>query len=124
MKFCEYTGMALPTHIQLLVACASICATLILARCIYRVLFRCKRHSHYHCYRRWQLDDTYMAMALLPVISRTILMSWAFSLNPQMVHNSVSSKEAAEAGTTIEKIDSNRELAFKLMFAVYFSYAL
>ncbi|KAH7140916.1 hypothetical protein EDB81DRAFT_67651 [Dactylonectria macrodidyma] len=114
--------MALPPHVSLLISCASVCSILILTRCAYRVLCRCKRHPQ--CHRQWQVDDTYMAFALLPLITRSVLMAWSFSLNPDMTHSPATSQEASNARKTTEELDFDRELALKLLIPVRITYAL
>ncbi|KAH7147045.1 hypothetical protein B0J13DRAFT_553120 [Dactylonectria estremocensis] len=114
--------MALPSHVSLIIASAAICVVLILTRCAYRVL--CPRKQHPTCHRRWQVDDTYMAFALLPLIARTIVMAWSFMLNPEQSHDPATLQEAADRGKAVEELNQDRELALKLVIPMRITYAL
>ncbi|KAH7146600.1 hypothetical protein B0J13DRAFT_552338 [Dactylonectria estremocensis] len=114
--------MAPPSHISLIIASAATCVVLILTRIAYRVL--CPRKPHPASYQRWQVDDTYMAFALLPLITRTIAMAWSFTLNPEQSHDPATLQEAADRGKTVEQLNHDRELALKLVIPVRITYAL
>ncbi|KAH7146935.1 hypothetical protein B0J13DRAFT_584370 [Dactylonectria estremocensis] len=114
--------MAPLSHMSLIIASAAICVVLILTRCAYRVLCPCKQHPT--CHRRWQVDDTYMAFALLPLIARTIVMAWSFALNPEQSHDPATLQEAADRRKTVEELNQDRELALKLVIPVRITYAL
>jgi hypothetical protein len=49
------------------------CFTLIVCRCGYRLFSKCR--THITCHRKWHLDDTLMALALIPLITRSICIS-------------------------------------------------
>ncbi|KAM5353718.1 hypothetical protein ACJ41O_000368 [Fusarium nematophilum] len=114
--------MAVPSHVNLIIASAAICVVLILTRCAYRVLCPCKQHPI--CHRRWQVDDTYIALALLPLIARTIVMAWSFVLNPEQSHDPATPQEAEDRGKSVEELNQDRELALKLVIPVRITYAL
>ncbi|KAH6955638.1 hypothetical protein BKA56DRAFT_706486 [Ilyonectria sp. MPI-CAGE-AT-0026] len=114
--------MALPSHINLVIATAAICGVLILTRCAYRFLCPCKQHPR--CHRRWRVDDTYMTFALLPLVARTLLMTYSFVLNPTTSHHPATAQDAAELGKTVGQINQDWELALKLLVPVRIFYAL
>lgn len=65
-----------------------------------------------------------MTLALLPIIARTILMSWSFYLNPNTTHDPATADGVIKARHTAEEIDHHRELALKLLLPGRISYAL
>lgn len=104
------------------IASAIICGALIISRCVYRLLFRCKVHPT--CHRRWRVDDAYMALALLPLIGRTATIVMSFVLNPSHSTSPVTEAEAAEAGLSVEDMTADRVLSRKLLIPGRISYAL
>ncbi|KAH8686371.1 hypothetical protein BGZ61DRAFT_533913 [Ilyonectria robusta] len=114
--------MTLPSHVNLIIATATICTILIITRCSYRLFFPCKQHPE--CHRRWRVDDSYMAFALLPLIVRTVLMTWSFSLDPETSHDPATLREAHALGKTVDEIDADRKLALILLMPVRITYAL
>lgn len=114
--------MALSADVSFDIASAAICGTLILCRCAYRLLFRCKVHPT--CHRRWRVDDIYMALALFPLVARTTTIVMSFVLNPGHSTLPVTPEEAAAAGTSVEEMTSDRVLSRKLLIPGRISYAL
>ena len=58
-----------------------LCFVLITFRCGYRLLSRCK--IHIDCHRKWHQDDLWMAIAVLPLLSRAVATSvWGELHNP------------------------------------------
>lgn len=114
--------MALASHTALLIVCTVVCSVLILTRCGYRFFFSCKKHST--CHRRWRVDDTYMALAILPLVARVVMMSRSFALNPTHYRDPATFDEALASGKTIEQLNHDRELALKLLIPVRIAYAL
>ncbi|KAH7305180.1 hypothetical protein B0I35DRAFT_113795 [Stachybotrys elegans] len=114
--------MPLSASVVFDIVSATLCAALILTRCAYRLLFRCKTHTT--CHRRWRIDDAYMALALIPLIGRTATITMNFTLNPTQASTPVTEAQAAEAGMTVEALTSNRIDAFKLIIAARICYAL
>ncbi|KAH7016688.1 hypothetical protein EDB80DRAFT_703295 [Ilyonectria destructans] len=114
--------VALPSHVNLVIATAVICSVLILTRCAYRFLCPCKQHPR--CHRRWRVDDTYMTFALLPLVARTLLMTMSFVLNPTTSHDPATAQDAADLGKSMDQINQDRVLALKLLVPVRLFYAL
>ncbi|KAH8736634.1 hypothetical protein BGZ61DRAFT_490240 [Ilyonectria robusta] len=114
--------VALPSHVNLVIATATICGILILTRCAYRILCPCKQHPR--CHRRWRVDDTYMTFALLPLVARTVLMTMSFVLNPTTSHDPATAQDAADLGKSEDQINQDRVLALKLLVPVRLFYAL
>ncbi|EGU75695.1 hypothetical protein FOXB_13803 [Fusarium oxysporum f. sp. conglutinans Fo5176] len=85
--------MALSSTIEKDIAIACICSALILSRCGYRVYHWYKGHAGSH--RIWHADDIYMAVALLPLISRTVCITLSFLLNPSSSREPATKDEAA-----------------------------
>ncbi|KAH7472966.1 hypothetical protein NW765_013663 [Fusarium oxysporum] len=85
--------MALSSIIEKDIAIACICSALILSRCGYRVYHWYKGHAGSH--RIWHADDVYMAVALLPLISRTVCITLSFLLNPSSSREPATKDEAA-----------------------------
>lgn len=102
------------------VAAASVCATLILCRCAYRLLFRCHRHAT--CHRRWRIDDTYMAFALLPLAGRTGTIVASFILNPK--HDIGPSAAGMRAIVATHEDSWDDETSYKLILPARICYAL
>lgn len=65
-----------------------------------------------------------MAFALLPLIVRTVLMTWSFSLDPETSHDPATLSEAHALGKTVDEIDADRKLALILLMPVRITYAL
>lgn len=76
------------------------------------------------CHRRWRIDDAYMALALLPLISRTVTIVASFMLNPDHDSDPVTLEEAAEVGMSVEDLTADRILSRKLLIPGRISYAL
>ncbi|KND91147.1 hypothetical protein TOPH_04081 [Tolypocladium ophioglossoides CBS 100239] len=115
--------MTLSPPVAFHIASGSICASLILLRSLYRVLFRCRVH-HQSCYRRWRLDDTYMALALLPLAGRTACISLSFMLNPSETTAPATAAEAAAQNMLVAQLDVNRIVSLKLHLPGRIFYAL
>lgn len=114
--------MTLSPNVSFDIASAGICGTLIISRCIYRLLFRCRVHPT--CHRRWRVDDAFMALALLPLVGRTVTIVMSFVLNPGHSTSPVTAEEAAAAGMSIENMTSDRVLSRKLLLPGRICYAL
>jgi hypothetical protein len=114
--------MALSSDVAFDIASASICAVLILVRCGYRIMARCK--SHEFCHRTWHVDDAYMAFALIPLMGRTFCISWSFILNPHHQHIAATQEEATRQGITLQKLEENLILSYKLLIPGRLGYAL
>ncbi|KAF7552717.1 hypothetical protein G7Z17_g4128 [Cylindrodendrum hubeiense] len=114
--------MKVSTDVTFDIASACVCATLILARCAYRGLFRCKLHPT--CHRTWRSDDLYMAIALLPLIGRTTCICLSFVLNPTHTYEPATEVEAVTLGMSTAKIDHDRILSHKLLIPGRICYAL
>ncbi|KEY65308.1 hypothetical protein S7711_01825 [Stachybotrys chartarum IBT 7711] len=114
--------MPLTAAVSFDIASAALCTALILARIVYRLLFRCKVHTT--CHRRWRIDDAYMAFALLPLLGRTITITTSFRLNPSHSSAPVTAAQAAAAGLTVEAMTANRVDALRLVLPARICYAL
>ncbi|KAH7000406.1 hypothetical protein EDB80DRAFT_723920 [Ilyonectria destructans] len=114
--------MSLSSDVTFDIASACVAATLILARCAYRSLFRCKLHAT--CHRTWRIDDLYVAMALLPLIGRTTCIAFSFVLNPTHTYEPATEAEAAAQGVSTAKLDHDRILSHKLLIPARICYAL
>ncbi|KAF4448081.1 hypothetical protein F53441_8473 [Fusarium austroafricanum] len=114
--------MASSSDAALTVASTSICAALIFARCMYRLVFRC--HIHRTCHRKWRIDDFYMTIAILPLIGRAVCILWSFTLNPNHTYDPATEVEAAIWGESVSELDGDRELSFKLLIPARIFYAL
>lgn len=114
--------MALSPDVAFDIASASICAVLILVRCGYRIMARCK--SHEFCHRTWHVDDAYMAFALIPLFGRTFCISWSFILNPHHQHIAATQEEATRQGITLQRLEDNLILSYKLLIPGRLGYAL
>lgn len=114
--------MASSSSIAFHLASASISAALILLRCSYKLFFRCKGHAT--CHRRWHVDDTYMAFALLPLAGRTSCILSSFSMNPEQTSNFATPEEAARQNLSAEALDQNRIISNKLLLPARIFYAL
>ncbi|KAK2031670.1 hypothetical protein LX32DRAFT_584391 [Colletotrichum zoysiae] len=104
------------------VVTAGICAVLILVRCGYRLLWRCRVHAS--CHRKWHADDAYMAFALIPLIGRTTSISVSFVLDPTHAYGPATEGEAAARGLTVEKLDEYYIISHKLLIPARIFYAL
>ena len=104
--------MASSSDAVLTLTSTSICALLIIARCIYRFTVRCNIHST--CHRRWRIDDFYMTVAILPLIGRALCILYSFLLNPNHTY---------EPGTS-DAVNAERELSHKLLIPARIFYAL
>ncbi|KAM0336053.1 hypothetical protein ACHAPQ_004542 [Fusarium lateritium] len=114
--------MASSSDAALTLSTTSVCAALILARCVYRVLFRC--HIHRTCHRRWRIDDFYMTIAILPLIGRALCILYSFHLNPTHTYDPATEAEAETWGASVAEIDADRELSHKLLIPARIFYAL
>ncbi|POR36694.1 Uncharacterized protein TPAR_03109 [Tolypocladium paradoxum] len=114
--------MSLSSSVAFHIASGCICAVLILVRSLYRILSRC--HVHKSCYRRWRLDDTYMALALLPLAGRTTCVSLAFVFNPSSATTPATAAQAAAQNMSIAQLDRLRVIALKLHIPARIFYAL
>ncbi|KAJ0297816.1 uncharacterized protein N0V96_011142 [Colletotrichum fioriniae] len=101
---------------------ASICALLIIVRCGYRILLRCKVHDT--CHRMWHVDDAYMAFALLPLIGRTTCISLSFYLNPTHTYDAATEEAAAARNLSVEKLAEYYVISHKLLIPARIFYAL
>ncbi|KAK7440477.1 hypothetical protein Landi51_10562 [Colletotrichum acutatum] len=101
---------------------ASICALLIIVRCGYRILLRCKVHDT--CHRMWHVDDAYMAFALLPLIGRTTCISLSFYLNPTHTYDAATEEAAAARNLNVEKLAEYYVISHKLLIPARIFYAL
>ncbi|EFQ30451.1 hypothetical protein CGRA01v4_09994 [Colletotrichum graminicola] len=101
---------------------AGICATLILIRCGYRLLWRCRVHAS--CHRTWHADDAYMAFALVPLIGRTTCIAVSFMLNPTHTYGPATEGQAAARGLTVEKLAEYYVVSHKLVIPARIFYAL
>ncbi|OHF02130.1 hypothetical protein CORC01_02709 [Colletotrichum orchidophilum] len=101
---------------------ASICAALIIVRCGYRILLRCKVHDT--CHRMWHVDDAYMAFALLPLIGRTTCISLSFYLNPTHTYDPATEEAAAARNLSVEKLAEYYVISHKLLIPARIFYAL
>ncbi|KAH7114161.1 hypothetical protein B0J13DRAFT_600155 [Dactylonectria estremocensis] len=114
--------MSLSSDVIFGIAAASVCATLILFRCGYRLFLRCK--SHPSCHRTWHADDVYMTFALLPLIGRTTCIALSFTLNPAHAHSLATEADAAAQNLTIAQLNENYVTSFKLLIPSRICYAL
>lgn len=87
------------------VAVAIICFLLILFRCCYRVACPCKIHSS--CPRKWHQDDVWMALAVLPLVGRSVCVA---------LYNSLMHKR--------DPTPADYSLALKLLIPARLNYAL
>ncbi|KAK1990194.1 hypothetical protein LX36DRAFT_754300 [Colletotrichum falcatum] len=101
---------------------ASICAALILVRCGYRLLWRCRIHES--CHRTWHADDAYMAFALVPLIGRTASITMSFIINPTHTYGPATEEQAAARGLTVEKLAEYYVVSHKLLIPARIFYAL
>ncbi|KAI1073313.1 hypothetical protein LB507_010899 [Fusarium sp. FIESC RH6] len=104
--------MASSSDAVLTLTSTSICALLIIARCIYRFTVRCNIHST--CHRRWRIDDFYMTVAILPLIGRALCILYSFLLNPNHTYEP----------STSDAVNAERELSHKLLIPARIFYAL
>ncbi|KAK7414447.1 hypothetical protein QQX98_006726 [Neonectria punicea] len=104
------------------IASACACAALILSRCAYRALFRCKLHPT--CHRTWRIDDFYMALALLPLVGRSACIAVSFILNESHTYDPATDAEAAVLGVSVESLNHDRVLSHKLLIPARICYAL
>ncbi|KAF4341211.1 hypothetical protein FBEOM_4869 [Fusarium beomiforme] len=114
--------MASSSTVQKDIAIACICSTLILSRCGYRIYHWGKGHSGSH--RIWHTDDIYMAVALVPLVSRTVCIALSFSLNPSSSRDPVTKAEAEAEHLTVEKLEYNRVVGLQLLIGTRISYTL
>ncbi|CVL05114.1 uncharacterized protein FMAN_13057 [Fusarium mangiferae] len=114
--------MALSATIEKDIAIACICSTLILSRCGYRIYHWCKGHAGSH--RIWHADDIYMAIALLPLISRTVCITLSFLLNPSSSREPVTEDEAAAQHLTVQELEHDRIVGLQLLVGTRLSYTL
>ncbi|KAF4980175.1 hypothetical protein FZEAL_3753 [Fusarium zealandicum] len=114
--------MALSPDVIFDIVSACVCAVLILARCLYRLLFRCKLHAT--CHRTWRIDDFYMTVAILPLIGRTVVIALSFELNPDHIYDPATEAEATARGVSADSINDERMLAHKLLVPGRICYAL
>lgn len=114
--------MAPSSDAALTITTTSVCTALILARCAYRVVFRC--HIHRTCHRRWRIDDFYMTIAILPLIGRALCILYSFELNPNHTYDPATEAEAETWGQSVAEIDGRRELSHKLLIPARIFYAL
>ncbi|OLN87728.1 hypothetical protein CCHL11_05680 [Colletotrichum chlorophyti] len=101
---------------------ASICAALILGRCGYRLLYRCKVHGS--CHRTWHVDDAYMAFALIPLVGRTACITVSFGLNPTHTYGPATEEEAAARHLDVAQLDEYYVISHKLLIPSRIFYAL
>ncbi|EXK29585.1 hypothetical protein FOMG_14053 [Fusarium oxysporum f. sp. melonis 26406] len=116
------TNMALSSTIEKDIAIACICSALILSRCGYRVYHWYKGHAGSH--RIWHADDIYMAVALLPLISRTVCITLSFLLNPSSSREPATKDEAAAQHVSVEKLEHDRIVGLQLLVGTRLSYTL
>ncbi|KAF4965708.1 hypothetical protein FSARC_6491 [Fusarium sarcochroum] len=114
--------MASSSDAALTFASTSVCAFLILARCLYRLIFRC--HIHRTCHRTWRIDDFYMTIAILPLIGRAVCILYSYTLNPTYTHEPATQAEAEHYGVSVAKLDDDRVLSHKLLIPSRIFYAL
>ncbi|RYC90258.1 hypothetical protein BFJ63_vAg6965 [Fusarium oxysporum f. sp. narcissi] len=114
--------MALSSIIEKDIAIACICSALILSRCGYRVYHWYKGHAGSH--RIWHADDVYMAVALLPLISRTVCITLSFLLNPSSSREPATKDEAAAQHVSVEKLEHDRIVGLQLLVGTRLSYTL
>ncbi|KAH6884888.1 hypothetical protein B0T10DRAFT_492941 [Thelonectria olida] len=114
--------MSLSADVTFAIASASICAALILVRCGYRLLSRCK--SHVACHRSWHSDDAYMAFALLPLVGRTTCIAVSFVLNPNHAHAIATVAEAGVQSLTVAQLEQRYITSYKLLIGGRICYAL
>ncbi|KAF4499875.1 hypothetical protein FAGAP_3875 [Fusarium agapanthi] len=114
--------MASSSDAVLTLASTAICVALIVARCLYRLIFRC--HIHTTCHRRWRIDDFYMTIAVLPLIGRAVCIILSFTLNPDHTYDPATEAEAQTWGESVQSIDGDRELSHKLLIPARIFYAM
>ncbi|EWG48803.1 hypothetical protein FVEG_08466 [Fusarium verticillioides 7600] len=114
--------MASSSDAVLTLASTAICVALIVARCLYRLIFRC--HIHRTCHRRWRIDDFYMTIAVLPLIGRAVCILLSFTLNPDHTYDPATEAEAQTWGESVQSIDGDRELSHKLLIPARIFYAM
>ncbi|QPC70655.1 hypothetical protein HYE68_001407 [Fusarium pseudograminearum] len=114
--------MASPLDAALTISSTSVCAALIIARCVYRLVFRC--HIHPTCHRRWRSDDFYMTIAILPLIGRALCILYSFYLNPNHTYHPATQAEAEGWGVDVQDLNGDRELSHKLLLPARIFYAM
>ncbi|KAF5022184.1 hypothetical protein F66182_5771 [Fusarium sp. NRRL 66182] len=114
--------MASSADAALTFSATTLCAALIFARCLYRVVYRCRIHQT--CHRSWRIDDFYMTIAILPLVGRAACIVYSFALNPNHTYNPATQAEADAAGTSVAALDADRELSHKLLIPTRIFYAL
>lgn len=114
--------MSVSSDVAFDIASACICAILILVRCGYRLLSRCKVHES--CHRTWHVDDAYMAFALLPLVGRTSCITYSFVLNPDHIYGPATEEEAAIRGVSVAQLQHDFVLSYKLLIPGRICYAL
>lgn len=114
--------MAMSPSIAFDVTVACVCAALILVRCGYRLLSRCKVHTS--CHRTWHADDAWMAFALLPLVGRTTCIAASFVLNPTHTYGPATADDAAARGVSVEQLQWDYETSHKLLIPGRIMYAL
>ncbi|EKJ73837.1 hypothetical protein FPSE_05960 [Fusarium pseudograminearum CS3096] len=114
--------MASPPDAALTISSTSVCAALIIARCVYRLVFRC--HIHPTCHRRWRSDDFYMTIAILPLIGRALCILYSFYLNPNHTYHPATQAEAEGWGVDVQDLNGDRELSHKLLLPARIFYAM
>jgi hypothetical protein len=70
------------------------------------------------------MDDTYMTLALLPLVARTVCIYLSFSLNPDQSTAYPTESEATAHGTTVHQLAADRTLSRKLLLPSRITYAL
>ncbi|KAF6823337.1 integral membrane protein [Colletotrichum plurivorum] len=104
------------------VVTASICATLILVRCGYRIFSRCRVHDS--CHRTWHADDAYMAFAIVPLVGRTSCIAVSFVLNPTHTYGPATPEVAAARGISVSMLQEDYVTSHKLLIPSRIFYAL
>ncbi|KAF6804348.1 hypothetical protein CSOJ01_10266 [Colletotrichum sojae] len=104
------------------VVTASICATLILVRCGYRIFSRCRVHDS--CHRTWHADDAYMAFAIVPLVGRTSCIAVSFVLNPTHTYGPATPEVAASRGISVSMLQVDYVTSHKLLIPSRIFYAL
>ncbi|KAH8596211.1 hypothetical protein B0O99DRAFT_621274 [Bisporella sp. PMI_857] len=103
--------MVLPETIQVVVV-TTICFVLIALRTIYRLTRRCEVHAK--CYRKWHVDDLWMALSFLPLLGRAFTIAWSNALadTQSLAHKSLAEQH------------SDKVLSSKLLIGGRIFYAL
>lgn len=114
--------MALSATQNLDIATTAICTMLILIRCVYRILSRCKRHPF--CHRTWHADDAYMALSLVPLAGRCICIILSFELNPSQTFEDATVEEAKARGISLEELQDYYVISHKLLIPSRIFYVL